>query len=464
MSNDLPEGWVWAKIGELVAPSKEKIEPSQCADSPYLSLEHIESHTARIASSGKGADVGSTKAVFHAGDVLYGKLRPYLNKVCMPDFDGICSTDILVFPNSPSLQNRFFMRFLMQPEVVEYANHNSNGIQLPRISFDKLAQLPLKLPPFAEQQRIVAKVEALLARVNAARQRLAKVPAILRRFRQSVLGTACSGRLTAEWRKEDLEAERIPISWRQLELEKLLSEPLANGRSVVDATDSGFPVLRLTALKGRRIDLTERKMGDWSFKDAKPFLVTRGDFLVGRGNGSLRLVGRGGLVSQEPDQVAYPDTLIRVRPNKSLLQPEYLAVVWDAPTTREQIEEAAHTTAGIHKVSQKDLRCIRLAIPPLPEQREIVRRVDNLFKLSDAIGNRLAAATARAEKLTQAILAKAFRGELVPTEAELARKEGRDYEPASVLLERIRAERASQTGESNQKPKRQRKQHAQSNR
>jgi type I restriction enzyme S subunit len=80
-------------------------------------------------------------------------------------------------------------------------------------------------------------------------------------------------------------------------------------------------------------------------------------------------------------------------------------------------------------------------LPPLAEQLEIVRRVEALFKLADAIEKRVASATARAEKLTQAILAKAFRGELVPTEAELARQEGREYEPASKLLERIRAER-----------------------
>jgi type I restriction enzyme S subunit len=87
------------------------------------------------------------------------------------------------------------------------------------------------------------------------------------------------------------------------------------------------------------------------------------------------------------------------------------------------------------------LRLIAVPTPPLPEQHEIVHRVNALFKLVDAIEARVSAAAARAEKLTQAILAKAFRGELVPTEAELARQEGHDYEPASALLARIRAER-----------------------
>lgn len=83
---------------------------------------------------------------------------------------------------------------------------------------------------------------------------------------------------------------------------------------------------------------------------------------------------------------------------------------------------------------------VPVGLPPFQEQHEIVRRVEALFKLADAIEGRLAAARARADKLTQSILAKAFRGELVPTEAELARQEGREYEPASVLLERIRAQ------------------------
>ena len=92
-------------------------------------------------------------------------------------------------------------------------------------------------------------------------------------------------------------------------------------------------------------------------------------------------------------------------------------------------------------VGQTGNWCHLLPVAPLVEQHEIVGRVAALFKLADAIEGRVASATARAEKLTQAILARAFRGELVPTEAELARAEGRDYEPASVLLDRIRAER-----------------------
>jgi type I restriction enzyme, S subunit len=290
------------------------------------------------------------------------------------------------------------------------------------------------LAPASEQRRIVEAVEALLAQVNAAKARLGRVTAILKRFRRAVLAAACSGRLT----DEEGPIVSVPLT-------KLLAEPLANGRSVPDAV-TGFPVLRLTALKAGKINLGESKIGAWSASEAERFLVRRGDFLVSRGNGSLSLVARGGLVDCDPQPVAFPDTMIRIRPNQKMLKAEYLAIVWAAPEIRLQIEASAHTTAGIHKVSQKDLAGIEVPLPHISTQTEIVRRVEALFALADKIEQRVAAATARAEKAPQAILAKAFRGELVPTEADLARAEGRTYETAEELLERVKADHQADGG------------------
>ena len=105
--------------------------------------------------------------------------------------------------------------------------------------------------------------------------------------------------------------------------------------------------------------------------------------------------------------------------------------------------------AGKPGLNLDNIKEMTLAMPPLEEQNEIARRVEALFKLADTIEKRVEAATKRADKLTQAILAKAFRGELVPTEAELARREGRLYEPASALLERIKAEREKASASKN---------------
>ncbi len=137
----------------------------------------------------------------------------------------------------------------------------------------------------------------------------------------------------------------------------------------------------------------------------------------------------------------FPDSVVGLVTDLQICLPEY--VEFFIRTAKDGLSQFAPATAQAN-INVEILSQVFVAIPPLDEQYEIVRRVDGLLAAADAIECRVASAEAKVEKLTQAILAKAFRGELVPTEAELARRESRDYEPASVLLERIRRERAGQ--------------------
>ena len=120
--------------------------------------------------------------------------------------------------------------------------------------------------------------------------------------------------------------------------------------------------------------------------------------------------------------------------------PTFLMHVLNCPNTNRRVKQLTAGSASPH-LNVQEIKRFAVPVPPPDEQLEIVRRVETLFTLADTIETRVSAATKRAEKLTQAILAKAFRGELVPTEAELARREGRSYESASDLLARIQAER-----------------------
>lgn len=133
----------------------------------------------------------------------------------------------------------------------------------------------------------------------------------------------------------------------------------------------------------------------------------------------------------------------------------YLNIFLNSPQHGRAQYERFIYGAGRPHLSFDQLKATVITVPSPTEQGIIVRRVDALFTLADAIEQRVAVAKARADALPQAILARAFRGELVPTEAELARREGRDYEPASVLLERIKRERlAVQPGRSRGRSKR----------
>jgi type I restriction enzyme S subunit len=139
-------------------------------------------------------------------------------------------------------------------------------------------------------------------------------------------------------------------------------------------------------------------------------------------------------------KACFPDSVVGFIADARLCSPEF--VEFFIRTARENLSAFASETTQ-KNINLEILREVAVPVPPLKEQREIVRCVEVLFKLADAIEKRVAAATARAEKLKQSILAKAFRGELVPTEAELARRDGRIYEPASALLGRIKSEENS---------------------
>jgi len=174
----------------------------------------------------------------------------------------------------------------------------------------------------------------------------------------------------------------LPEGWEWVEIVDLASS-LANGRSVPDGPANGYPVLRLTAIRSGTVDVTASKNGDWTAEDARAFKICEGDFLVARGNGSKHLVGRGGMV-REGAEVAFPDTMIRIRFDQTRVRPMYAALIWDAPQIRTQIEIAARTSAGIYKISQKDLRKIRIALPGLSEQDRVIAVIEEQLSRLDA--------------------------------------------------------------------------------
>jgi type I restriction enzyme S subunit len=431
----LPEGWVECQIGDVASvvgggtpDSRDPENFSLTEGIAWLTPADLSKHNGTYITRGKrfltekGFNASSAK-LLPRGTVLFSSRAPI-------GYVAIAANEISTNQGFKS----FLCRDGISSEYIYYwlkfakplAEELASGTTFAEISGKNAARIPLRLAPLNEQRRIVAKLQKLLSRVDAAQVRLATIPHILKRFRQSVLTAACSGQLTADWRKENAINQG---EWEKAKLMDLLLEPLSNGRSVVDATE-GCPVLRLTCLRNGRIDLSERKIGAWTFDSARRFFVAKGDFFVSRGNGSLSHVGRGGLVEDEPDAVAFPDTLIRLRTRNDLINQRFLREVWRSRIIREQIESSAHTTAGIWKISQKDIGRFILPLPELAEQEEIVRRVEALFKTADELEARYLKAKAHVDMLTQSILAKAFRGELVPQDPS--------DEPASLLLERIR--------------------------
>ena len=460
---ELPEGWDEALMSDVTAdvPSED---PARDPDRvfAYIDISAIDNRRFAITSDEvkefRGRDAPSrARRPVRPADVLYSNIRTYLRNIALVEAGvpaDLCSTGFTVLRSNGVIEPEYLFRWVLTEEFLELISPHETGTHYPATSDRAVRALPIRVPPLAEQRRIVEKVEALLAQVNAARARLAKVPTILKRFRQSILSAACSGRLSAGWDVDtvanaSIQEEEIPEGWQWRELETLAlpessaicAGPFGTIFKAHDFRDEGVPIIFL-----RHVAPGEYRTAKPGFMDRKkwedifrPYSVWGGELLVaklGDPPGCCAIYPKGiGPAMVTPD-------VIKMSVDERGACPQYLMYYLNSEPARQRAFGVAYG-ATRPRMNLDIFRALRVPLPPLPEQHHIVRRVDALFKLADAIEERVAAATARAEKITQAILAKAFRGELVPTEAELARQEGRDYEPASVLLARIRATHAS---------------------
>ncbi|WP_264298931.1 restriction endonuclease subunit S [Halomonas colorata] len=215
----LPPEWCNAKLGDVVQYGKtQKCVLSDVSDSTWvLELEDVEKESSRVFARKTAAErpFKSTKNIFYKGNVLYGKLRPYLNKVVLADEQGVCTTEIIPLDAEPFVLNRYLFYWLKTHDFLSYVNEVSYGVNMPRLGTKDGISAPMVLAPLVEQQIIADKLDTLLAQVDNTKARLERIPAILKRFRQSVLAAAVSGRLTEEWRKE----HGVSIAaWKQMKI------------------------------------------------------------------------------------------------------------------------------------------------------------------------------------------------------------------------------------------------------
>ena len=196
----LPQGWRWVKLGEVAWRESMTLRPDNQPNAVflYIGMEHIApgqwEEPAPVEL--RGSEIKSQVIAFRPGLVLYGKLRPYLNKVFVPSFKGVASTEFVpIATKDDVLDPRYLGAFLRSPDFVAYATRNTTGSRQPRVRFDALWNAPLPLPPLEEQKRIVAYLEALQDKITALRTSQETIAEDLRRLEQSILDRAFRGEL-----------------------------------------------------------------------------------------------------------------------------------------------------------------------------------------------------------------------------------------------------------------------------
>lgn len=332
------------------------------------------------------------------------------------------------------LDPRFLNAYLSSPEMQDRIWSDNYGVTRQALTKQQILGFEIPLPPLKEQKRIADKLVAVLARVVACRDRLDRIPAILKHFRQSVLAAATSGKLTEDWR----QATATSIPWTTGILQDLLNSKPRNGYSP-RAVEKVTPVksLTLTATTMGKFRPEHFKYIDEHIAPDSYLWLEPDDILIQRAN-TLEYVDTSVLYDGPSSGFIYPDLMMKARTNSRVL-PRFLLLILQSDGVRNHFRSNATGTAGnMPKINQQTVLSAPACWPSLPEQTEIVRRVETLYAYADRLEACYAAARAQVEKLTPATLAKAFRGELVPQDP--------NDEPAAALLQRLNASRAAPIG------------------
>ncbi|WP_418642393.1 restriction endonuclease subunit S [Vibrio chaetopteri] len=379
------------------------------------------------------------------GDLLVARMPDPLGRACL--FPGIGQNAVTVVDvcfiretSISAISNTLLKHWFNSPYIRGVISANASGSTRKRITRKKLEKFEFPVPPLAEQKRIVKKLDEVLAQVDTIKARLEGIPDLLKRFRQSVLAAAVSGKLTEEWRGDTKQAaERtlnLPQSWQLKSANEVCSKVQSGSTPRNDPFNQNgtVPFLKVYNIVNQEIDFDYKPQFVTTETHAdklKRSIAYPGDVLMNIVGPPL---GKVAIVTTQYPEWNLNQAITLFRANDELLNNKYLYyVLCEGALVRDVMPETKGSVGQVN-ISLTQCRESKVPLPSLDEQKEIVRLVDQYFAFADTIEAQVKKAQARVDNLTQSILAKAFRGELVPQDP--------NDEPADKLLERIAQARA----------------------
>lgn len=408
---EVPENWVWVRLGAVCYASKEKSNDFS-NEIKYIGLEHLEKDKGIVGFS--SADkVKSTKNAFQEGQILYGRLRPYLNKHDIASFSGVCSTDILVFEASVLVANVLVDKFFNLPFFIEYVVANSKGINLPRVSEETVLNTTFPLPPLSEQQRIVERIEELFAKLDEAKERLQEAADSFAVRKAAILHKAFTGELTKQWRRENGVSDE---SWEDKNLEEICSK-ITDGthNSPTNSLSGEYMYVTAKNIKDTGIDLSNIT---YVTKEVHKEIYSRCDVIYGDvlyiKDGATAGIATINTLKEEFSMLS---SVALIRTDLKLAKNEF---VKDYLNYRKKEILKNISGSAITRLTLSKIKDILIPLPTLPEQHEIVRLIDDLVARERAAQQATEQALASIDLMKKSILARAFRGELGTNKASEA--------------------------------------------
>ncbi len=479
----------FATLGELADEPVEQTGPM--SDFVYVDISSIDRETKKITEAKTltlAQAPSRAKQLLRAGDVLVSMTRPNLNAVALvpEQLDGsIGSTGFHVL-RPRWLHPELLLRLVQSQRFVDEMSALVQGALYPAVRPKDIAAFTVAFETPAQQTRIVAKLEELLSDLDAGVAELKVAQKKLVQYRQSLLKAAVEGALTAEWRAKNTPSEtgaqllerilqerrarweakqlakfaeqgktppkdwqkkypepvqpdttglpELPQGWVWASVDQL-SESVRNGLSKTPNTDQrGFPIFKINAVRPMAVNFKAIKHIEIDESEAADYWVEVGDVLATRYNGSVDLLGVFGMVRNVPERMLHPDKLIRMKPVTGAELGAWMEVCGNVGLSRKHLVARVKTTAGQTGISGEDLKRTPIPLPPVSEQRAALAVLEERLQAIKELGQPMELGLQQSTAQRQNILRAAFSGQLVPQDP--------NDEPASVLLERIRGERA----------------------
>ena len=366
------EEWIRVELEKVCSKVGSNYQPKESSNLPYVGLEHIESKKSMLTNHGFESEIKSSKTRFKKGQILYGKLRPYLDKAVIAPFDGICSTDILVFDSNTESMNEFLIHLIHSNGFIDHAKATTNGVQHPRTSWNSLKQFNFLLPSLPEQRKIAH----VLSMVQKAIEQQDKIIRTTTELKKALMQKLFTEGTRGEPQKET-EIGLVPESWEVVELGKCLLKT-QYGISAKGNEKGNVPILRMTNQKDGYISGDNLQYVNISEKELNKFKVNMDDVIFNRTN-SFELVGRTAIFKLTDDYI-FASYLIRLVTNSEKLYPEFLNFYLNADDTQKRLKSIATRGVSQSNISASRLSGFFIPLPSLTEQKEIISTI-NVFNV-----------------------------------------------------------------------------------
>lgn len=394
--NNKQAGWRSVALGQIITPLKERETPTGTTMLPYIGMEHVQAESGVVTGRGRASVIKSLSPRVRGGDVLYGRLRPYLNKVAIAPEEAFVSGEFIVFRGSEILDARWLKWRLTAPDFVEFASSLNTG-ERPRVKWSQMASFRLVLPPVDEQRRIVESLEYRLSRIDAGVNYLQA-------------STRRCAHITESWLRHSLR----PVAEENRRMADVIVESRggwSRSRGHLVSKAEGTPYLKMNNIS-RTGDFVLDEVVHVAATDVDlaKYQINVGDVLFNSKN-SGDLIGKAAVADHRVAGWVFNENIMRLRFGDAV-SPEYAGLWLLGPQARRQIMESATASTNVAAVYFRALKEFAMWVPDLGRQARLV--AEYLDRRSDVVRlrNRLETQLRRSEELRRSVLTEAFRVEL----------------------------------------------------